>query len=187
MDRQPRNTAQPNQKRRTRTVKKKSRRASPARARETATEIVLASRYAKLFRYIAWFLDVEYDAVVSIAWMTAYGLVTRNGLRMARQKWTRTLWSAVGNCAERPSSWLPLDEEGSHDIADANTPEAMAIQLESWTIETESNSMVCASDETDDEIKDTKELAERMGISVRHARRYIARWRCQDFIRGEDY
>jgi hypothetical protein len=149
--------------------------------------MVCDPRYAKLLRSFAWSFGVEYNAVVSIAWMSAYGLVKRDGLRMARQKWTRALWYAVRNCAERPSGWLSLDEEGSHDIADAHTPEAMAIQLESWTIETESNSMVCASDETDDEIKDTKELAERMGVSVRHARRYIARWRCQDFIRGEDY
>lgn len=150
-----------------------------------ATEFLAHSKNVRFTKFIARKFVIEHDAVVSTAWIIAYGIALEGQiLDGAVRVWRQRVIDAVRRSAEcacfRHQS---LDEQDANSPIDERTPEAILLELEFAGI-------VAQPDENSvwpsEGIYQSRILAERLGVSERHARRIIARWRRQDEMRGDD-
>lgn len=180
-------------KRRSRIAKKTPRRVSSACAREASTALVFDPSNAKLIRQIASRFFVEYDAVVSIAWISAFKLAKRVGLAGMRHKWPDAIFDQMRKSAELPwSRFVSLDDDGDDDrkiesqIAGSDWFSANPLDLLLMIDVAGANCHATMDEGGSDAVFQAHVLAKRMHKSERQARRDLARWRCQDWIRGED-
>jgi hypothetical protein len=150
-----------------------------------ATEFLAHSKNVRFTKFIARQFVIEHDAVVSTAWIIAYRIALEGQiLDGAVRVWRQRVIDAVRRSAEcacfRHQS---LDEQDASCAIDERTPELNFVELESAKVVAPSDA---DADSFSEAIYQSKILAERLGVSERHARRILARWRRQDAIRGED-
>ncbi len=139
----------------------------------------------RFIRSIARLLRVERDAVTSTAWIVAYRIaIDGHVLAQSGSIWRQRVFDAVRKSAEY-ICWKhrSIDDNGENLLVDDRTPESVLLTCKSPVM----NEPTRRDHEWQSEaIFAPKVLAARMGISERHARRFLARWQRQDEISGED-
>ena len=157
------------------------------RARRESTALLDLAHSARFLRSVARHVRVARDAVTSIGWILAYGMALEGPIsdRTVRE-WRLRVIDAARHSPERGCyPCVSLDDLAADVVGpiDDRTPEAIHAELVSTEI-------VAQSDEDgawpSEAIYQSKALALRLGVSERHARRILARWRLQDEMRGED-
>lgn len=154
------------------------------RARRDSTAFLSLVPSTRFILSVAFILRVEPDAVRSTAWIVAYRIsIEGHVLAQSGPIWRQRVFNAVRKSAEHiPWTHQDFDDNDETLLVDNLTPESILLAQSSLT-----NKSPRKDDEWQSEaIFAAKALAGRMRISVRHARRFLARWRQQDEMRGED-
>ena len=157
------------------------------RARRDGAALLDLVPSTRFLRSVALRLRVARDAVTSIGWIIAYGMALEGPITdHTVREWRLRVIDAARHSPERGCyPCVSLDDLAADVVGpiDDRTPEAIHAELVSTEI-------VAQSDEDgawpSEAIYQSKALALRLGVSERHARRILARWRLQDEMRGED-
>lgn len=154
----------------------------------TATNAFIAGHPQQQYiSALAQRLRVDRDEVLSIAWIVARVLAgKRRKLAESVKTWRMRVHDQVRDLGYSKRS-LNFELLSIELVSDCPTPEWHAITSEEDAdLLTSTNGFhTIQSDARSESILHPPTLAKRMRISVRHARRHIARWRRQDNLWGD--